>query len=70
MSLFKVFRLKDGTLTTKPEEFQDLEFDYIGEFKADVECDFIMNMIKLNIEEGNCDTRWTEIEEHINKEGL
>ncbi len=70
MRLFKVFRLEDGSLTTDPTDNQVQEIKFVGQFYSDAHCDFIMNMIELNIQEGRCDKSLNELEERIKKEGI
>lgn len=67
---FIVTRLKDGTLTTNPLDYPIQEFTIVGEFDADVHCDFIMNMIRINEQEGRCDKSLTKLEKKIEREGI
>ncbi len=70
MRLFKVFRLEDGSLTTDPMDNQVQEIKFVGQFFADAHCDFIKNMVELNIQEGRCDKSLNKLEERIKKEGI
>jgi hypothetical protein len=67
---FRVCKLEDGTLTTDPQDYPVQEYDFVGEFSSDCGCDFIMNMIRINSQEGHCDKHLSELEEQIRKEGI
>lgn len=42
----------------------------VGTFKSDSLCDWIMNMIRVNEEQNNCDPYWTKKAQYIARNGI
>ena len=72
MATFKVYRhLNSPTLIVESELTKvSNDMTLVGSFRADVMCDYLMNMIKINERTGSRDEYWTKMAKKIEKEGI
>ncbi len=72
MAKFKVYlKPKSSSLIVEAELTKvSNDMTLVGVFQADVMCDYLMNMIKINERTGSEDEYWTKMAKKIEKEGI